>query len=212
MTARNRRSFIRHVCDTYQNFDQSEEITPESLHQLFCLICPDFPFEYVSCGHHICSLSQTSCSDSYPNKGGGLPFSQLLHYSSLFLFFSDFLRICAKEFVSANGETSEVDCTVIYGSILEASKKFDSLIVPDQAVLTDILCRNADELPQLMSFDDFVKALFNHKDIANALVEPRSYAELRESIERLLKSLSLDKNLTQARSKRKVRRNDKRTN
>jgi hypothetical protein len=157
LTNRNRRSFIRHVRETYRNFDPNEgekrrledrveitgllsETTIESLHQFFCLICPDYPIDYIRSAHRILLMPRPeSPIDNFTSNSA--PFETLMTYSFLFLYFSKFVMICARRFAE-HGESDEAAVTKarIFQQIISDVDAYPALAVPDRSILIDVLC------------------------------------------------------------------------
>ncbi|XXQ38198.1 Centriolar satellite-associated tubulin polyglutamylase complex regulator 1 [Plasmodiophora brassicae] len=201
-TPRNRRSFIRHVRDTFQRFDANEPTTVASLHQLLCLLCPDYPIDYVRCAYRIGAVRQRApADDDDAQVPGALPFAHFSLHAFLFLYFAEFVRLAAEQFARV-ADDDRVDAAVNRGALLEAivkelvSHRHGQMCAPPTSVLRDVLSRPArpgSPVDGTTTFDEFCADLFADATLPGALLEPRSYAELREGIDRLLESLSLNR-------------------
>ena len=89
-TARNRLSLVRSFESTFACFEPNELLVAEDVHQLLCIVCPDFPIDIVR-------------SSLKPFSSTKLPYALASRSVSLYIFYRRFLESIQEIFVGASG-------------------------------------------------------------------------------------------------------------
>jgi len=89
-TARNRLSLVRSFESTFACFEPNEVLVAEDVHQLLCIVCPDFPIDIVR-------------SSLKPFSSPKLPYALASRSVSLYIFYRRFLESIQEIFVGASG-------------------------------------------------------------------------------------------------------------
>jgi len=202
-TPRNRRSFIRHFSDIFSAFRTSESLKPEALHQLLCLLCPDFPFSLVRNASRI----TVDVVDAVPT----VHFKDFSKKIFILFFFSEFMNQAALAFRTIDKKASGKVST---GEFQEALKKIvmtkaHVFSCPSRDVVNDVFSslqrqhvqgRNTkeDKKPDddSIMFNAFCVALFQHPQVELALREPPTYQSLRKDVSQIGKMLQLSERQT----------------
>jgi hypothetical protein len=111
-TSRNRLSFIRSFESVFSSFDSEELLVAEDIHQLLCIICPDFPIIIV---HSLLA----------PFQQRNLSYSTVSKCVSVYFFYRRFLEIVQQIFKHAGGNSSSADKKVTTGVVAESSNADD---------------------------------------------------------------------------------------
>lgn len=187
-TPRNRRSFIRHFSDIFSSFRTTEGLKPETLHQLLCLLCHDFPFSLVR------NASRITVDVTETNQT--VNFKEFSRKIFILFFFSEFMNQAALAFRTIDSKaTGKVNKDVFEEYLRRiVSTKPHVFSCPSVSVITEvfkILGRKNDSTDESIMFNAFCVALFKHPQVELALREAPTYQSLRKDVSHIGKMLQL---------------------
>lgn len=198
-TPRNRRSFIRLFSDIFSAFRASESLKPEALHQLLCLLCPDFPFSLVRNASRI----TVDVVDAAPV----VQFKDFSKKIFILFFFSEFMNQAALAFRTidkkASGKVNKTEFQeALQKIVLTKSQAFSC---PSREVVNDVFAslqkQKTEDTAGSIMFNAFCVALFQHPHVELALREPPTYQSLRKDVSQIGKMLQLTERQGQASRK-----------
>lgn len=158
----NRRSFIRIFNQTFAHFNEEDALTPESLHQLLCLLCPDFPF----------SLVRNASRITLDTPAQQIPFKDLSSKLFILFFFSEFMNQAALAFrtIDSHG-TGSVPKQIFYAHLAKIidTKKYE-FSCPRQEVVRDVLVGDG-------AADEALLKALREKDVADCGPRPKKQGD-----------------------------------